>query len=272
MTKVPTEVVRPSTLREALRVLARPSPRAVPLGGGTQLGLHPASAGVLVDLSQLGLEGIHVKGGRCVVGAMTTLAELAADPGLPRALRTAATREANRNLRQRATLGGALAVAEPGPLLACLLALDAQVAIEPGKVIDALEQRLRRRAAPRKPVRLIVSAAWDAHRALGFAEVARAPMDRPIACAAVAAIVKGAKTQAVRVVLTGAGQPISLQPRAAAALDGLAAPELAARVQSASELIRCDWVDDIRASGEYRAAMVPVLLRRALEQVFADVG
>lgn len=272
MTKVPTEVVRPSTLREALRVLARPSPRAVPLGGGTHLGLYPASAGVLVDLSQLGLEGIRVKGGRFVVGAMTTLAELAASPRLPQALRTAATREVNRNLRQRATLGGALAVGEPGPLLACLLALDAQVALEPGKVTDPLEKRVRRRAAARKPIQLIVSAAWDAHLALGYAEVSRAPMDRPIACAAVAANVKGGKAADVRAVLSGAGQPIGLQPRVAASLDGVVAHELAARVQAASELVRCDWVDDIRASAEYRAAIVPVLIRRALEQMFASVG
>jgi len=272
MTKVPTEVVRPSTLREALRVLARPSPRAVPLGGGTHLGLYPASAGVLVDLSQLGLKGIRVKGGRCVVGAMTSLAELAASPRLPQALRTAATREANRNLRQRATLGGALAVGEPGPLLACLLALGAQLALEPGKITEPLEKRVRRRAAARKPVQLIVSTAWDAHLALGYSEVSRAPMDRSIACAAVAANLKGGKAQDVRVVLSGAGQPVWLQPRVAASLDGVGAHEFAARVQAASDSIRCDWVDDIRASAEYRAAIVPVLIRRALEQIFSNVG
>ncbi len=111
-----------------------------------------------------------------------------------------------------------------------------------------------------------------ARLALGYAEVARAPMDRPIACAAVAASVKGGRARGVRAVLSGAGQPLALQPRAAASLDGVEAQDLAARVQATSESIHCDWVDDIRASAEYRAAIMPVLIRRALEQLFANVG
>ncbi|OGO48753.1 MAG: hypothetical protein A2Z30_01995 [Chloroflexi bacterium RBG_16_64_43] len=263
------EIVKPSTMREALRILARTSPRALPLGGGTQVSLFPTSAKVLVDLSELALAGIRVRGGRCEAGAMTTLAQIAASPRIPAALQAAVLRETNRNLRQQATLGGALAVREPGPLLACLLALGAEVSLEPGKVVEGLDGWLRRRLTGRKPAQLITGASWNSKQTLAYVDVARAPADRPIACVAAAAVVKSGRLGNVRVVLGGAGQPLALQLSPARLMEGVAVADLDRTMEAAGGVIRAPWVDDIRGTAEYRTAVAPILIRRALAHLLS---
>jgi carbon-monoxide dehydrogenase medium subunit len=222
----------------------------------------------LVDLSGLGMRSIRVKGGHCEAGAMTTLAEIASSLRVPAALRVSVRRETNRNLREMATLGGALAVRESGPLLACLLALGAELTLEPGKVIEALARWLRRGVTGRRSVQLITGASWDSKQSLAYADVARSPMDRPIACAAAAALEKGGQLSAVRVVLSGTGQPLALQPRLARLMEGASLENVVQRLRSAEHVIRVKWVDDIRGTGAYRAAVASVLVRRVLTQLF----
>jgi carbon-monoxide dehydrogenase medium subunit len=184
-------------------------------------------------------------------------------------LRTAVRRETNRNLRQQATLGGALAVREPGPLLACLLALGAKVALEPEKVGEGLDRWLRRRVTGRRSVQLITGVSWDSKPSLACADVARSPMDRPIVFAAAAAMVEGGRLCSVRVILTGAGQPLVPQMKAARILGGASAVDIGDRMMAAAGMLAVDWVDDIRGTAEYRAAVAPVLVRRALAQLLS---
>ncbi len=272
MTDPKNEVAKPSTLREALRILARPAPRGLPLAGGTYLSLHAIPDGLLVDLSGLGLDSLRVKGGRCEVGAMATLAAIGSSVRVPQALRASVRRETNRNLREMATLGGALAVRESGPLLACLLALGSELTLEPGKVVESLDTWLRPGATRRRSTKLITGASWDAKQSLAYADVARSPMDRPIACAVAAALVKSGRLRSVRVVLSGAGQPLALQPGVGRIVEGASLEDLIPRLTSAEALIRVKWVDDIRGTGAYRAAIAPVLVRRALTQLFEARG
>ena len=49
---------RPQTLEEALRLISRPSPRTVPLGGGTLLSHGATEALEVVDLQALGLASL----------------------------------------------------------------------------------------------------------------------------------------------------------------------------------------------------------------------
>jgi CO/xanthine dehydrogenase FAD-binding subunit len=124
-------VIQPQTLGEALAA-RRDSPEAVVIAGGTEVmpfrnrGERP---GPLLDLSRVD-ELRHVDDGRPVrLGAAvnyTRVIEELADrfPVLAAAARTIASRQ----VRNRATLGGALAVADPSAdILAALLASDAEV-------------------------------------------------------------------------------------------------------------------------------------------------
>jgi carbon-monoxide dehydrogenase medium subunit len=131
----PFELAQPASIAEALSLLR--SEGARPLSGGTALMLM-MKAGVfrparLVSLRRLGLERIEAApDGGLRIGAMTTLralersaAALKAFPVIPRTLRTLA----NVRVRNVATVGGALAHADPHmdlpPLLSALGAMAA---------------------------------------------------------------------------------------------------------------------------------------------------
>lgn len=142
MTMIPDafEYSAPSTLAEAVAVLADgPANQAIAGGNGllTQLKRGELSVARLVDLRQLDeLRGVSVgQDGRLRIGALTTLTALVTDPTvraahLPGVLGDAVAVAGDVATRNRATIGGTVASAEPGSdLLAALLALDASVEI-----------------------------------------------------------------------------------------------------------------------------------------------
>jgi len=132
----PFELAEPSTLAQAIELLGEEGVR--PLSGGTALMLM-MKAGVLrptrlVSLRKLKMEGIDIDAsGELRVGAMTALGELErlpavkkAFPVITRTLRTLS----NVRVRNVATIGGALAHADPHMDLPPLLsALGASVTI-----------------------------------------------------------------------------------------------------------------------------------------------
>jgi len=135
----PFELSQPASLREAIGLLEPEDPSVRPFSGGTALMLM-MKAGVLrpsrlVSLAKVGLGGIEVSPkGELQAGAMTTLRELerseAVRRGWPVIARTLRTLS-NVRVRNIATLGGALAHADPHMDLPPLLAaLGAQATIQ----------------------------------------------------------------------------------------------------------------------------------------------
>ncbi|MEL7608042.1 MAG: FAD binding domain-containing protein [Bacillota bacterium] len=125
-------------LEEALSILTRPDSRACVVAGGTDVVRRirngEQAPGLLLDISRIHeLRGIREESGLIRVGALTTIAELAASELLLHkapALLQAANRFADPNTRNRATLGGNIANASPGgDTLPPLYALGAQVLI-----------------------------------------------------------------------------------------------------------------------------------------------
>jgi carbon-monoxide dehydrogenase medium subunit len=254
------EYHRPVTLEAALALLARPQPFTRALAGGAhQRGGGPACE-ARVDLGALGLSYITQSAQTCCLGATVTLEDLAAAEGLPPALCRAAIRQAPRNTRQRATVGGTIAIADPGPLLTCLLALDGRLDVAPGGRTIALADYLAGDAATRRERGLILALAFAAKRCVGLAEIARTPADAPLLCVAVGAELEDGRLVRVTVAAGGAGQPLTLCRNTAALLEGSPVGADVA-FNAADEAVA--WCDDGRASADYRRAMLPVLVRRA---------
>lgn len=131
------DYVRATSVEDALARLAAADGSAKVLAGGHSLlplmKLRLARPTLLVDIGRLSeLKGVRaIEGGRQVaIGAMTTYAEMLADPILGHygLLGDALPNIGDVQVRNRGTIGGAVAHVDPASdMVACLLALDAQV-------------------------------------------------------------------------------------------------------------------------------------------------
>ncbi len=98
---------KPTTLGEALDLL-RADKKALSLAGGTFLlgsRFHDAPMS-LISLSDLLPQGIERKGATLIIGAGARFQDLLDSPLCPPVLKSAASGMANRNIRNRATVGG----------------------------------------------------------------------------------------------------------------------------------------------------------------------
>lgn len=134
------EILRPLTVREALR--ARSQPRAAYLGGGTWLNaVESDEHEILISLERLGLGKIESAEGRCSIGATASLQQIVDAPGVPSALRQAASLTASRTLRNMKTIGGELGrCSADSALIPVLMALNADVALAGKKRPFPIEQ------------------------------------------------------------------------------------------------------------------------------------
>ncbi|MFC9954638.1 FAD binding domain-containing protein, partial [Streptomyces prasinus] len=132
------DYARPTSLDEALRVLAEGGEDAKVLAGGQSLlpllRLRLAFPELVVDVGRVpGLRGVREEGDTLVIGAMTTHHEVVRDPLVRRhaGLLAAATRTvADPAVRHRGTFGGSLAHADPaGDLPAAVLAMDGELVV-----------------------------------------------------------------------------------------------------------------------------------------------
>lgn len=263
------EYHRPATIDAALALLGRASPRTRPLAGGAHYRRGIKWPEALVDLAELGLNAVERTSGGWEIGATCTLEALAEAEGIPFALADAARRQAPRNFRQRSTVGGMIATRDTGALFACLLALLARMKLEPGGRSVSLASYAQTRVMNGD---LITSVFVPATRRAAFVEISRTPADLPILCVAVGAEMAdaaeaGAGPRSFSVIATGADQPLVVLAGAAQLLDG--APHADAEMLSAV-LPFADWHDDSRGSAEYRHAMLPLLVRRAVADLLGD--
>jgi len=246
-----SEYHRPPSLDEALTLLSRPDPITRPLAGGVHYRRGVPWPAAVVDLADLHLAHVTQSDSGWELGATTTLEQLGAAEGLPEALRRAALRQAPRNMRQRATIGGVIASRDSGTLLASLLVLEAQLLIQPGNRRVPLATYLQGEGMAGH---LITAITFPAARTCAFAEISRTPADAPIVVVA-AGVEAGTGMIAAA---TGADQPCVLLPGASRLLEGAPPDEPAPAVP---------WRDDGRGTAAYRTAMIPVLLRRAIAEL-----
>lgn len=242
---------RPQTLDEALALIARKSPRTVPLGGGTLLSHSKADSLEVVDLQALGLDKIVERGNNLEIGATTTLQALLEHQGYPAALKSALKLEAPLNMRNAATVAGTLVSCDGRSTFATtLLALDAKLTINaPGAVesTQSLGDFL-----PLRPAGLITKIVISSQARMCFDYVSRTPSDKPIVCVAVAQWPSGR----TRVAVGGFG------PAPRLAMDGTEAQGLEVAARNAFHDATDEW-----GSADYRMDVAATLATRCLSEL-----
>jgi CO/xanthine dehydrogenase FAD-binding subunit len=247
-----TEYHRPSTIDEAIKLLARSGLVTIPLAGGTVVNRPSMESFAVVDLQNLGLNSIHLDGKSLEIGAMASLQSILDDGHVPQALDTAIRQETSFNLRQVASMAGTLIAADGRSSLAtALLAMDAQAILEPGGEPMGLGELLLTRHEW-LPGKLVTKISIPMSIQFAFESIGRSPADLPLICVAVAKWPSGR----TRIVLGGWGKLPVL------AMDG---PESAGAEAAARNA--CSDAGDEWASAEYRREMAAVLVARCVEKL-----
>jgi len=277
---------RAASLAEAAALLAAGHGETKLLAGGQSLvpmlNMRLVRPAVLVDLNGLAeLQGIApTPDGGLRIGALTRHAELATSPIVgERAplLAEAARHVGHAAIRNRGTLGGSVAHADPAAELpAALVALEARIGMigaRGTRVVPASEFFRGLLSTALEPDEILTEIRVPAQASgWGFVEVARRPGD--FALAGVAAVVRAGpgppfRCEHARVVGFGVGdRPLRLTGAerllTGAPLDAKTAAEAGAAAGPA-----CDPPADVHGSAEYRRHLATVLTESALLQALA---
>ena len=280
MKPAPFRYLAPRTLDEALQLLAQHGDDAKPLAGGQSLvpamNFRLARPAVLVDLNRVGeLTYVTRRDGALSIGAMTRqrTAErdpevLAQAPLLAEALRYVA----HPQIRNRGTIGGSLAHADPAAELpAVALALDAafELRSERGsrtlRADDFYTGLFATALAPGELLTEITIPSPAPRSGFAFEELSRRHGDYAlVGVAAAIALDAGSRVEHARIALLSVGEGPWLAERAAGLLRGGLPGEEAARAAADAAAADVDPPSDIHASAAFRRHLVAVLTRRAL--------
>ena len=253
---------RAGSVSAAVAVAAQADDAAYLAGGMTLipvLKLRLANPSDLIDLGGLGeLRGIRREDDAVVIGAMTTHAEVAASADVKRsipALAALAESIGDPQVRNRGTLGGSIANADPAAdYPAAVVGLGATVqtdsrtiaadefftglfetALESGELVTAVSFPIPGRAAYMK-------------------------FPNPASRYAIVGVMVSEGNDGVRVAVTGAGTSVFRVPEMEQALAASFAPEAVAAIGVGADRLN----GDLHASPEYRAHLVTVMAKRAV--------
>jgi carbon-monoxide dehydrogenase medium subunit len=274
---------RASSVADTVELLAAYDGSARVLAGGQSLvpmmNMRLIRPDAVVDINGLTELGqIRVDGAAMLVGATVRYSTLERDPAVAERLPLVAAMVhhiGDRHVRNRGTLGGSLAQGDPtGEMPLACLALGATVRVHgpDGTRRIPLEQLYEGSYATcLDPCEVITEIAFPARPDhIGFAEMTRRHNDfAVISAAAVASGDAAAGFRDVRIALGGVNDTPVLASRAAELASGtpLSDADIAAAAQAAVD--DADPPTDIRATADYRRHLVPVYVRRVLEQVRA---
>jgi carbon-monoxide dehydrogenase medium subunit len=266
------DYVRVKSLPEAVIALARHGADAKIIAGGQSLvpllNMRMASPAILVDIGALTeLKGISLAGGWLRIGALVRQAEAERSAEIAQhapLIAKALPHIGHVAIRNRGTIGGSIALADPAAELpACLLALDGEVEIEGAKgartvkADDFFKDLYETALGPGDVLTAIRIPAAAQNTRVGFAELARRHGD--FAMAGLAARSDGKNT---RLAFFGVG---STPMRAKAAEAALAKGALAEAEAALDHDL--DPPDDIHSSGAVKRHLAGVLLRRVAAEL-----
>ena len=279
---------RAGSLAEAGQLLQQ-HPGAKLLAGGHSLipllKFRLATPAALIDIGRLDeLKGISVTDGRVRIGALTTHAELAASSELAErcpALGEAAGLIGDPAVRNRGTIGGNVAHADPASDLPTVLrALDATIAVtvDDGErsipAADFFEGMMETALDDHDIVTAIEVPAAGAGQGQAYVKFSHPASRYAVVGAAAAVTLVGGTVSVVAVALGGL---VPAARRAASVEEALAgqaptADAIAAAAAAVSADLGDELIGDIYASAEYRRAMAPVCVKRALRAAVERSG
>lgn len=266
---------RPDTLEEALALMADEEAEPMALAGGQSLmpmmNFRVARPGVLVDLNRIpGLSGIEEEAGRVRIGAMTRYRDLAASDVVSARLplvSAALPHIAHAAIRNRGTIGGSLALADPAaemPAVALALGATLHLVSKDGpRDVPADDFFLGAYDTALEQGELVAGVSFPAAGQgdrFGFHEIVRRHGDYAMAGAVVAAA-----GGAVRVAFFGVGDGAMRVPAAEAAL-GADLSGIDAAVGALSEL---EVAGDLNGDEATKRHLAGVALRRAVAEALA---
>ncbi len=259
------EFHRPTSLRQAANLLAKAEDGRVLAGGQSLLPmmkLRLASPGTVIDLGGVpGMTGIERKGRSLVIGAMTRHAEVENSPVVKEAIPALAHLVSvlgDPAVRNRGTIGGSLANNDPSAdYPAACLALGATIVTNRRRIAaDEFFQGVFTTALEEGEI--IVKVSFPVPSRAGY-EKFRHPASR-FALAGVFVAKRGGE---VRVAVTGAGDSGVFRWEAAeTALQGRFVPKSLDGLKPSTDGMN----SDIHADAAYRAHLVAVMARRAVEK------
>jgi aerobic carbon-monoxide dehydrogenase medium subunit len=270
---------RPTSLDEALRILASDGEAKVLAGGQSLLPLlklRVAAADTLVDIGRIAeLKGVRqLPDGRLAIGALTTYRELAESPARHYGLfKDALPGIGDLQVRNRGTIGGAIAHADPASdMPACLLALDAELVARSASgertiAIDGFFQGPFATGLERGEILTEIRLPGPRDDA-GSAYVCLEQTASGYALVGVAAVVfvgDGRRIAGANVALTGVGDHAYRARAVEAALAGSDGSAGSIEAAAAHATDGVEVAGDIHADRAYRTAMAAVHTRRAIE-------
>jgi carbon-monoxide dehydrogenase medium subunit len=274
----PFEYERATSLDDALAKLKAAGGGGKLLAGGHSLiplmKLRLSEPQVLIDIGRIpGLAGIREKSGRIEIGAATVHHEVATSSMLKERcpmLAEAAAEIGDPQVRNRGTMGGSLAHADPSAdYPAVMLALDAEIQVTGAggsRTVKAADFFQDLFTVDLKAEEIITGVQFTPVRAAAYAKLHQRASHYAIVGVAAALEVKDRTIVSARVGLTGACPSAVRLAKVEQSLAGK--PLSQATMTAASKDAAADLPSvnaDLHASEEYRRAMVDVFTRRALE-------
>lgn len=245
------------------------------LAGGHSLipamNLRLADPSMLIDIGNLdGLKGISKSHDTVKIGALTTHAMVAASDVVPEALSEAAGKIGDPQVRNRGTVGGNVAHADPASdLPTVLLALKAEFHLQGAdelRVVEADEFFLDLFTTALEEDEVLTAVAVPAESAnTGSAYVKLFNPASRYAMVGVAAqvTVEDGKISSASVAAGGLTVKATRLPSVEAALLGQSVDDAAKEAHK--DISLDDVMGDIHASAEYRYKMLPVFVKRAVQ-------
>jgi aerobic carbon-monoxide dehydrogenase medium subunit len=275
----PFDYACPTALAEAVALLAAHNGEAKVIAGGQSLvpmlAFRLAAPSLLVDLRKLAeLRRIDIAASGVTLGAMVRWCDILSHKGLHAAqplLVAAVDHVAHYQIRNRGTIGGSIAHADPAAEMPGIaLTCEAEVAVvgtagpRTIKAENFFLGPLTTALAPDEIIIEIRFPAWPAGRRFGFREFARRRGDFAMAAAALWYDEDAGLARNAHVGVIGVGDRPQRLATVEAVLNGRAIDEMVIAQAEAAAAAAVDPQSDIHASADYRRALTGVMVERAL--------